>query len=75
MNIRSDAAIAITKTSNAVRDALEADVVLYNGPIQRPFDAALLQKCRSRNDRAKNVLLVLVTEGGDQLANAMTEEV
>lgn len=60
-----DALSAITKAANAVRDKLQADVLLYNGPIQRPVDAALLHKCRDRKDRAKNVVLILVTEGGD----------
>jgi len=48
-----------------VAQSLEADVLLYNGPILRPFDVGFHAKCRTRPSRAKNVLLVLVTEGGD----------
>ena len=48
----------------AVSTELDADVILYNGPIIRPYDSLLIQACRERRKR-ENVLLILVTEGGD----------
>lgn len=49
---------------DAVASALDVDVLLYNGPILRPVDIKMHTACRQR-DKRKNVLLVLVTEGGD----------
>ncbi len=53
------------KACDAVSQALNADILLYNGPILRPTDTIFHAKCRARERRAKNVLLVLITEGGD----------
>jgi hypothetical protein len=44
--------------------ALDADVLLFNGGIYRPWDRALIDGCRGRRRRA-NVLFLLVTGGGD----------
>ena len=43
---------------------LDADIILYNGPIERPADTLLIDECITRR-RRKNVLMVLVTTGGD----------
>ena len=48
----------------AVSAELDADVIHYNGPISRPYDTMLIQECMKRR-RRKNVLLMLITEGGD----------
>ncbi len=47
-----------------VSDGLDADVIHYNGPIDRPVDSMLIDSCIARRKR-KNVLLLLVTPGGD----------
>lgn len=48
----------------AVAQELDADVILYNGRIERPEDLRLIDLLSSRR-RRPNVLLLLVTEGGD----------
>ncbi|MBI3492251.1 MAG: hypothetical protein HY047_10790 [Acidobacteria bacterium] len=50
--------------ANAVADATNADVLLVNSPIARPLDLTVLRMCR-QHQRRENVLLVLITEGGD----------
>lgn len=55
------------KTANVVARTLDADILLYNGSILRPIDAAVHFKCKARLKRSKNVLLVLVTEGVTQM--------
>ena len=54
----------IEQAIEAVSAELEADIILYNGPIIRRYDSLLIQACRERR-KQKNVLLTLVTEGGD----------
>ena len=48
----------------SVSSSLNADVLFYNGPIERPSDQNIIDKCISRN-RKENILLILVTYGGD----------
>jgi membrane-bound ClpP family serine protease len=48
----------------AVSDQNDADVIFYNGPIGRPFDQLLIDACISRA-RRENVVLMLITEGGN----------
>ena len=43
---------------------LDADIILHNGSIERPYDTLLIDHCIKRRKR-ENVLLILVTEGGD----------
>ena len=52
-----DIAAAIAKESNC-------DVLFYNGPIVRPADEYLIRECIRRR-RRPNLLLLLITEGGD----------
>ena len=47
-----------------VADQLDADIVLYNGVIFRPGADSLIGECFSRR-RRRNVVLILVTQGGD----------
>lgn len=41
-----------------------SDVLLYNGPLRRPKDQAVIELCQDKK-RNKNVTMILVTEGGD----------
>ena len=43
---------------------LISDVLLLNGPMTRPLDFKIIDLCASRARRA-NIILILVTEGGD----------
>ncbi len=54
----------IMSAANCVAEKLKADVLLYNGPIQRFVDKDLIAECIARRKREK-VLLILVTTGGD----------
>ncbi len=53
------------RAANKVASELNADILLYNGPIHRPVDIFMHQRCRHRKNRAANVALLLITEGGD----------
>lgn len=64
MNTQVAQGPSLTEVADAVADALDADVIYCNGPIQRPADKNLIEQCIARNRRT-NVLLVLVTMGGD----------
>ena len=50
--------------ADIVAEQLDADVILYNGFLHRPQDELLIGECTKRC-RRENVLLVLVTPGGD----------
>lgn len=47
----------------AVEKALKADVFLYNADLERPYDQKIIDACIGRR-RRKNMLLILITEGG-----------
>jgi len=47
-----------------VSDHYDSDIVLYIGPIERPFDDRFIQRVKERKQR-NNVLLILTTNGGD----------
>lgn len=53
-----------TLAANAVAEALDADVLIINSPIYRPLDRLVVSQCK-RRVRRKNVILILVTTGGD----------
>ena len=59
-NINQDFERAVESVSNS----LNADILFYNGIIGRPSDKEIIDKCISR-ERKENILLVLVTIGGD----------
>lgn len=50
--------------ANAIAEQTDSDVLLYNGPIERGLDRQVIDLC-ARNRRRSNVLLLLVTEGGN----------
>jgi hypothetical protein len=49
--------------ANVIADGTDTDVLLLNGPMNRPFDNAVITGCRARR-RRKNVLVLVVTSGG-----------
>jgi len=61
MSIEED---PITSVANLVSDNLKADVALYNGLIHRLTANVLIEKCIARQ-KQENILLILVTTGGD----------
>ena len=50
--------------AKVVADELDADVILYNGPLFRQGADIMVRECASRRRRS-NVVLILVTPGGD----------
>ena len=54
----------IEKIANDVADYLDADIILFNAPISRPTDTEFIEMCIERHRRT-NVLMILVTSGGD----------
>lgn len=54
----------IKVVADAVSENLDADVVLYNGEIRRHQDKEFIEACSRRNKRT-NVILILVTGGGN----------
>ena len=55
---------AIEGAATVLADKIDADVVLYNGPIERGYDSLFLDLC-DKNQSRTNVLLILCTYGGD----------
>ena len=47
-----------------IAEERDCDVLLLNAPIFRPLDNKIIELCRNRK-RRKNILFILVTEGGD----------
>ena len=56
--------LTVEQVVSSVAEQLDADVIHYNGPVQRHADTQLIQECITRR-RRKNILLLLVTTGGD----------
>ncbi len=54
----------IKDLANTLAEKEDADVLLYNGEIERPFDDELLDLCLNA-ERRKNVFLFLCTHGGN----------
>lgn len=54
----------VKEAANAVGDEMDADVLIYNFEILPPHDIRLMATIAKREQRRKNVVLVLVTEGG-----------
>jgi hypothetical protein len=57
----------LAEVATDVRAAYDADIVLYFGPVDRPYDDFLIDECDARK-KHKNVLLCITTLGGN--ANA-----
>ncbi len=55
----------VKEAANKVSERLEADVILYNGILEQKSGWRLISLC-SGNELRKNVLLILVTTGGNQ---------
>lgn len=65
MDTDQQAAAGIAGTAaNELADAMDADVLLFNGPTDPPMDEHLRAICHKRRHRT-NVILVLVTWGGE----------
>lgn len=54
----------ITQVADDIAKDLDADVVFFNGPIERPADRIFIDASIKRQ-RQTNVFLILVTSGGD----------
>lgn len=54
----------IKPSVNRMASANDADIFFYNSEIRRPFDSEIIRKTKARRKR-KNIVLILVTEGGD----------
>jgi hypothetical protein len=52
------------EVADLIADKRDADVLFINAPIYRSLSAQVLSLCRDRR-RRKNVILILVTSGGD----------
>ena len=55
---------SLEQIADLLADELDADIIHFNGPIQRPTDQHFIDDCIALRNR-KNVLLMLVTMGGD----------
>ena len=55
---------AVRVLANKYGRSIKADVLMYNGSIERGRDHHIINLCRKRN-RRENLLLILVTPGGD----------
>lgn len=62
--IDSDPLRPLNLLAEQLTEILDADVIVYLGPIDRPFERKVLQIAQ-RPDRRPNVALVLTTDGGD----------
>ena len=51
--------------ANEIAEATDADVLLYNGPIQRGLDSIIIDMCGEPLQPRSSALLILVTEGGN----------
>ena len=54
----------LAEQADIVAAELNADVIHYCGEIARPYDTKFIDEC-TRRSRRENVLLILVTQGGD----------
>lgn len=54
----------ITEIATLLANENDADILLYNGAIDRPFDTKVIDECRKANRRT-NVIFILCTNGGD----------
>lgn len=59
--------IKIQEVATKIADKRDTDVILYNGPIERPLDRRLMSMCDTLRQH-KNVALFLCTSGGDASA-------
>lgn len=57
----------ITEVATLLADEIDADILLYNGSIGRPYDSKVIDECRNAKRRT-NVVLILCSYGGDPSA-------
>jgi hypothetical protein len=56
---------SVREAANTLAVSLNADIYVFNGPIERWLDRRVIEEVAGRTRRRANVLLLLVTEGGD----------
>ena len=54
----------VKEAANAIAEADNCDVFLFNSGIERPYDREMFDRC-AKLRRRKNIAVVLVSEGGD----------
>ena len=54
----------IEQKASTLADKIDADVMLYAGPIVPPFDGIMIENCRKPGKRS-NAYIILVTHGGN----------
>ena len=55
---------AIGQVASTLANKIDADVILYAGPIAPPFDRNMIENCRKSGKRS-NAYLIVVTYGGE----------
>lgn len=56
---------AASPVANKLRDSLDVDVLFYSGNLNWESSHGVIKLCRSRKTKKSNVLLILVSSGGD----------
>jgi len=51
--------------ANALAISLDADVIVFNAPVERGSDRKIIALCSAMERKRRNAFLLLVTEGGD----------
>ncbi|MHB8327841.1 MAG: SDH family Clp fold serine proteinase [bacterium] len=54
----------VKSVATALANEQDADILIYNGAIEKPFDEKVIDECCNAK-RRKNVILILCTYGGD----------
>lgn len=57
----------LKEVATSIANENDTDILLYNGGIERPYDAKVIDEC-NKTKRRTNVLLILCTHGGDPSA-------
>jgi hypothetical protein len=55
----------VEDAAEPIAEALDADIIFFNGQINPVDDRRFIEMCRARTAKRKNVVLVLTTPGGD----------
>ncbi len=56
--------LSVQELAGRLAGESNADIILYNGMIERPKDRELIAEC-IRRERRENVVLILVSPGGE----------
>ncbi len=54
----------VEAVATRIADRLVADIVIYSGPMRRPYESVFMHKIKSL-ERRDNIILILTTSGGD----------